>query len=238
MVASLVLAAAVSVSVASQSPDAAPVRKALGTANYPWYDAASDSARPVWPPQERDWDWLDRWLRGRRIPGGASLGADAGRLVAFTLAMLALAVLLGVLVVLWRQYQPEGQGWLATARGPGRAARIEGLPAGLDPAVDDPWNEVLRCRARGDYARAVVYLFVHQIVTLDRLRQVRLVPGQTGRQLVRSIGDPQFRGWVQATLRLFESVYYGHRGATAQAFEPVWVAAEAFERRVAEGVAR
>jgi hypothetical protein len=232
-----VLVVAVTLAAGAESPAAAPVRKALGAANYPWYDTASDSVKPVWPPPERDWDWLDRWLRGRRILGGSSLGgADPGGLVALGLVLLALIVFLGVLFVLWRQYRPEGQSWLSVARGPGRSARIEGLPAGLDPAIDDPWHEVLRCRARGDYARAVVYLFIHQLVTLDRLRLVRLVPGQTGRQLVRGIHDPRFRGWVQATLRLFESVYYGHRGATAQAFEPVWAAAEAFERRVAEGV--
>ena len=75
------------------------------------------------------------------------------------------------------------------------------------------------------------------MLTLDRLRLIRLVPGRTGRQLIRTIVDPQWRACVAPTLRLFESVYYGRRTPTREAFEAVWTSAEAFERRVAAGTA-
>jgi hypothetical protein len=42
---------------------------------------------------------------------------------------------------------------------------------------------------------------------------------------------------VEPTLRLFETVYYGHRIPSASMFEPVWASAEAFRRRVAGGEA-
>jgi hypothetical protein len=219
------------------SPSApAPVREALEEGSYPWYDAKGDTVKPFWPPREWDFnlDWLDRWLRGLKLSWIPSIG----RLIAYVLAMVALAILLGVLLVLWRQYQPEGNEGLGHARASRQttAARIEELPEGLRPETDDPWSEAVRCRARGDYTRAVICLFVHQVLTLDRLRQLRIVPGRTARQLVRTIGDREYRGWVGATLGLFEAVYYGRRVPTAEVFEPVWTAAEAFERRVAEGV--
>jgi hypothetical protein len=166
-----------------------------------------------------------------RIPGLP----DAGGLISTALAAAALVVLLVVLVLLWRQYQPLTDARRTAAPGPGAAARIEDLPEGLQSEHDDPWSEALRCRARGDYARAVVHLFAHQLLTLDRLRQVRLVPGRTARQLVGAVGDAQLRSWVDRTLRLFEAVYYGRRVPTAEAFESVWAAAEAFERHVAGG---
>jgi hypothetical protein len=220
------------------SPAPVPVRKALEAGHYPWYNARTDSVEPVWPPREweLDLDWLDRWLRRLNL----SWLPSAGQLIAYGLAMAGLAILVAVLVVLWRNYRPGAEGLLGRARaaGPGKAARVEDLPEGLRPETDDPWSEAVRCRARGDYARAVVCLFVHQLLTLDRLRQLRLVPGRTARQLVRGIPDREFRSWVEATLRLFEDAYYGHRLPSAEAFEPVWTAAEAFERRIAEGVAR
>jgi len=210
----------------------APIRDALGKGNYPWYDAKTDAVKPLWPPREWDLEWLDRWL------GRLGWLPAAGTVISITLAMAALGIFLIVLLRLWRYYQPAADASGAGARGPSRAAQIEGLPAGLRPETDDPWSEAVRCRARGDYARAVVCLFAHQLLTLDRLRQIRLVPGRTGRQLVRATADRQLRDWVESTLRLFEAVYYGHRDPSAEAFEPVWVAAEAFERRVAEGVVR
>ncbi len=118
-----------------------------------------------------------------------------------------------------------------------QSRRFEGLPAGLEPESDDPWSDAMRRRARGDYAGAIICLFAHQLLTLDRLRMLRLAPGRTGRQLVRAIDDRQIREWVERTLRLFEAVYYGHRVPSAKTFESVWVQAEAFERRVAAGPA-
>jgi hypothetical protein len=228
----------VSVSVADESPSlraagpSPPVRSALEKGKYPWYDARADAVKPVWPPREWNLDWLDRWSGGL---GGNGFKL-AGNWVAIGLVMFGLVILLLVLVQLWRLYRPGASDVLATAHGPGTASRIEGLPEGLRPETLDPWAEAVRCRAQGDYARAVVCLFAHQLLTLDRLRQVRLVPGRTGRQLVRAIADGQFRAWVEPTLRLFEAVYYGHRTPTAEAFEPVWSAAEEFQRRIAEGV--
>jgi Domain of unknown function (DUF4129) len=213
------------------------VRRALEKGKYPWYDAGKDAVRPVWPPREWDLDWLERWLRG--LFGDRKLGgvAPTGEMVALVLAVLGLTILLAVLVVLWRTYRPEARGLLAAGGGPGGASRVEGLPEGLRPETDDPWAEAVRCRSRGDYARAVVCLFAHQLLTLDRLRLVRLVPGRTGRQIVRAIADGQLRGWVEPTLRLFERVYYGHQPPSAEAFEAAWADAESFQRRVAEGVA-
>jgi hypothetical protein len=215
----------------AKTPDAGAVREALARGAYPWYDAASDRVKPVWPPREWNLDWLDRWM------GRVKLGwlPSAGSLNAFLLAMVGLTILLFVLVMLWRHYQPgpEAPRTVAPAWG---AARLERLPEGLHPETLDPWSEAICCRARGDYSRAFVCLFAHQLLTLDRLRRIRLVPGRTGRQLVRGINDPELHGWVEATLRLFEAVYYGRRISSAESFEVVWSAAEAFQRRVAEAV--
>ena len=109
--------------------------------------------------------------------------------------MLALAVLLVVLVELWRRHRPvEAPSGAKLVSRLGSAARVEGLPTGVSTGADDPWDEAQRRRERGDYAGAVICLFAHQLLTLDRLRLIRLVPGRTGRQLIRTIVDPQWQG--------------------------------------------
>src|SRR5262249_15502550 len=55
--------------------------------------------------------------------------------------------------------------------------------------------------------------------------------GRTGRQYVRSVADPALRAVVEPTLRLFETVYYGRRVPSAEAFEAVWTLAEGWQRR-------
>ena len=223
-------------SLAASGPGSGPeparsVPSALAKGKYPWYDARGDAFKPVWPPREPDLKWLDR------LPKFGKIGS-IGELITIGLAMLALAVFLVVLVELWRRHRPvEAPSGAKLVSRLGSEARVEGLPTGVSTGADDPWDEALRRRERGDYAGAVICLFAHQLLTLDRLRLIRLVPGRTGRQLIRTIVDPQWRACVAPTLRLFESVYYGRRTPTREAFEAVWTSAEAFERRVAAGTA-
>ncbi|MFO0908480.1 MAG: DUF4129 domain-containing protein [Isosphaeraceae bacterium] len=227
--------------------DPAPVRSALSREGYPWYDSSSDRIVPILSQPDfgggrwKSWgetlaEWLKpignlfRWLNYWSIPGIGKLGD----VVAVGLALLLLTTVLVVLVELLRRYRPnreEADSKQGTTRFAG-AQRIEGLPAGVRLDSVDPWSEAQRLRALGDYANAVIYLFAHQLVTLDRLRYLRLVPGRTGRQLVRTISDGSLRASVEPTLRLFEIVYYGHRAPTSEAFEVVWSHAQAFESLV------
>ncbi|WP_406701056.1 DUF4129 domain-containing protein [Singulisphaera sp. Ch08] len=216
-------------------PDLA-VRAALARGGYPWYNAITDTVIPLWPPRSPSSDWFERWFGWLGKLGRLRFGSlPIGELLIIGMAILAFSVLLVVLAELWRRYRPsEGDtepGRISVAK----AGRIEGLPAGVRPETDDPWAEAVRWRESGDYEHAIVCLFAHQLLTLHRLRVVRLRPGRTGRQLVRAIDDPRYREPVDATLRQFELVYYGHQSPSAEAFNGVWTMAEDFERLVAAG---
>jgi hypothetical protein len=226
------------------------VRQVLSSRSDPWYDPSSDKLKPVltWP-DFGSWsffgisDFFSRigkaianWLRGMnrwRIPNVAG----AGDLIVIGVAMIFLTLLLVLLLELLRRYRPirDDAALGGSSLRTGSAERIEGLPAGVPDAMADPWAEALRRRARGDYAGAVIYLFAYQLLTLHRLGQVRIVPGRTGRQLVRSVSDREVRGLVEPTLRLFERVYYGEQSPTLEVFEPVWSSAERFQAQFSEG---
>jgi hypothetical protein len=215
--------------------DSSPLAaKALSKGSYPWYDAKADSIRPVQPPWTPSWlDWiLDR------VPsfsGGPSTGRSSGNVLVFVILVVALAALVAGLIWAYRYYMPDFD-----QRGPqrgriGTAAAYAGLPHGLPADLTDPLALARELRARGDLAGAILALFVHQVITLDRLGLARLAPGRTARQLVRSVPDAWVRGRVEPTLRLFETSFYGHRTPDPKAFEAAWSLAAELEERVAAG---
>ena len=225
-------------SVEDPGPDpAGAVGSALGKGAFPWYDPGKDAVRPIALPREpTPPPPKSPTSPASKGPGGPGLG-DVFAMIGFG---LALALLIGLLAWFWRIYEPtdspEPPDSSKHRAGP---SRVESLPAGLRGQFEssDPWEEAVRRRSRGDFEGAVICLFAHQLLTLSRLGLVRLSPGKTGRQLLRAVVDPEFRRLVGPTLRLFEVVYYGHRTPSSEEFALLWNEAEAFERRVAAGVA-
>lgn len=219
----LALALAATAPAHADAPDAdRAVRGALGSGKYPWYDAQADHARLVEFPREP----------ARAQPTAS--GNVAGSAIIYVLVALLVAGLIGL--VFWAYFRADfgrDMGVKATTR-PGEATREGALPAGLAVDAGDPWAEAARRRSAGDLAGAIVSLFAAELRTLDRLRLVRLAPGKTGRQLVRSVEEVEVRGRVEPALRLFEAVYYGHREPDADDFEDAWAGAEWLRRLAAE----
>ena len=219
---------------ASARGPAGAVGSALGKGNFPWYDAEKDGVKPIAPPRERA-----AAPAGSNPSGAGSGGLGLGDVIATIGFLLALGLLIGLLAWFWRIYEPtDSSGLPESSKAHAGPSRVESLPAGMRREFEssDPWEEALRRRSIGDFEGAAVCLFAHQLLTLSRLGLVRLAPGKTGRQLLRSVVDAEFRGLVAPTLRLFEAVYYGHRTPSPEEFATVWLEAEAFERRVAAGV--
>jgi hypothetical protein len=204
-----------------------PIGKAIEKQSYPWYDAKREKLKPVtgWEPP----DWGFRWRF--KLPFPAWLGL----ILRYLLLLVLFGLLIGVIIWAIRTYLPQEKALALRTVGTGTTSPARALPMGLNLNLDDLWAEAERRRASGDFGGAIICLFVHQILTLERLQMIRLAPGRTARQLVRSVGRADIRGHVQATLRLFEPVFYGHHVPKADDFEPVWREALAFERLLAEG---
>jgi hypothetical protein len=243
----LVLLAAQDIAPAAARPPSAAegpaVRTVLSRQAYPWYDGQSDRVVPVlpdpssWQRQAGEWvesffKWLDRLFGrvGRSLPGGGVSGL--GNALATILLLASGALLLAVLWRLWRQYEPRDAARTELTEHAGVAARIAGLPAGTSLEGTDPWAEALRRRASGDRAGAVVWLFLGQLLALQKMGLVRPTPGRTARQYVTALDDPRIRDDMGATLGVFEDVYYGHRVPSPEALDSVWTRAEALRRRL------
>ena len=175
----------------------------------------SDRVRPVWAPHVVDRvasydrlkklaDWFSRASSGGskldRLP---SVGCAEDWLGTVLLATV-LAAFFVFLVVLWLRGEPFASSRKPARARPGSAQLLAQLPEDSCPALDDPWAEAQRRRAAGDLAGAIIYLFAHQLLSLDRAGLIRLAPGWTGRQYVRWLRDPVLVDSLAATLCLFE----------------------------------
>jgi hypothetical protein len=229
------------------------VRAALQDGNYPWYDRNTDKLIPVWP---RDSGWqrslgesleralksadmqvnrmleaikgFFRWLKLDRLPGSRLTGEAFMSIVLFAalFALLALLFWIGLRGQFFSLDRPEA------SSDSGGIARLADLPEDVWRGITDPWSEAIKRRAAGDLAGAVVFLFAYQLLSLNRVGLIRLVPGRTGRQYVETVRDPLLQAPAAATLGLFEEVYYGHREPRSDALDGVWTQAEAFRERL------
>ena len=221
MVTAAVPAVLLAVLAAGGDADAA-VRGALARGDYPWYDARTDAVRPVKPAAEPE---------GK--PSGSAGGA--GSTIATAVMVLALSAGVGLLAWSWARRRRVPVEAAGRAAGAGAIHRVLDLPSELPAVTDDPLAEARRRRDRGDLAGAIILLFAHQLLRLDRLGRLRPAPGRTARQLVRDLTDPEVRRLVAPTLRLFEAAYYGRHAPAPAAFAAAWAAAEELERRLAAG---
>jgi hypothetical protein len=170
---------------------------------------------------------LARLTPGRR-PGLTASG-DALMTALLWISLLGLLV---ALYRLWRLRANRASSGSIQRSLAGQGTLLAQL-AGTDPQVNvDPWDEAIRRRGAGDLAGALVYLFVHQLVSLAEIGMIRLVPGVTGRQYVARLKNTELHDALAATLGLFEDVYYGHRRPSVPAFEAAWARALAFRREV------
>jgi hypothetical protein len=214
-----------------------PVRRALQSESYPWYDAEHDQVRPILQDSS-NWTsrlgrWIDSFLErldsiffGKRSRSSAPGSGNIGGALITLLFLMAGASLLFVLWRLWKLHEPQGGLQADGGKRTGEAARIAGLVPGMSLQETDPWSEALRRRAAGDLAGAVIWLFLDQMLALERAGLIRLTPGRTARQYVQSLRDPTLRDGLRATLGLFESVYYGRRAPEPATLDRVWSRAE------------
>ncbi len=193
-----------------------------------WYDSEGDVVRPLEiripkppTPKKADtntrqtngfWVWLDGWL------GSINPSLDTAALLKF-LFWTALLISIGYFVMqIARKYIRDERSRFANIGTLDPLAstldRVEALPMEVDESVTDLLAEARRRQQSGDLSTAVVYLFSHQLLELDRHHLIRLVKGKTNRQYLREImrnaRQPEpLHSTVRETVALFEAAFFG-----------------------------
>lgn len=240
------------------STASSPVAETLG--RTPWYDPAADSLVPVEVESQqddsihRDSRWLPKAERIRRpnssrqsaSGGGGGLfgtGLTLGNLVGWgLLASIVIAVAV-LLVYLFSKAEIELGGSRSAAAGAAAGSpdeqtieRMKHLPAELRRTDVNMRDEAMRLMRAADYDQAIILLFGHQLLLLDRAGALRLTRGKTNGRYVRETRqtDPQLGERLQSTVAAFERSYFGRHPIAAADFEELWQNNEQLEQAVGQ----
>ena len=204
--------------------------------SYPWYNSANDSVEPidVSEPWYMKWDW-PTW-------SGTAPGLGNMSWLQWA-AWIGIGLLLIVLLYLmFRVYRSrERRREKAQSAGAGSDAgedrrRVEALPVGTRRGRFDLLAEARRHYHKGNYKEAIIYLFGHQLLQLDKHNYIRLTKGKTNRQYIRELGQRMtLRRLVQETMVAFEDVFFGDHAIDRARFESCWSRLDEFDSLVTGG---
>lgn len=230
------------------SDEVAQSLEAMG--NLPWYDPDSGGVEPidVRPQIDDSVNRDSRWLAKRRAPGGtpaSGAGGTAGRPSGST-AELVGWVILGVLMVLvvallvYTFMRIDDAPSAAEAsqgdeeRSKDLKSRMEQLPVDVRRPGGDLLQEADRLCEAGQIDEAIVYLFGHRLLQLDRHHAIRLARGKTNRQYLSELyGRPDLQHIVRETIDLFEQSYFGRYPVARTRFAQVRARQAEFESLLA-----
>ncbi|GAA5505324.1 DUF4129 domain-containing protein [Novipirellula caenicola] len=112
--------------------------------------------------------------------------------------------------------------------------RMKHLPAELRRTDVNLRSEAARLMSLGQFDQAVILLFAHQLLLLDRSSLIRLNRGKTNGKYVRECraADPELGSLLKETTTAFERSYFGRQQITDTEFRDLWNQNETLERKV------
>jgi len=186
---------------------------------YPWYDAEADDLRRVEvEPQQQ------------QSAPTTSVGGNLAQTLAWTLLATLLVMIAALLIAAFlraesRLVQTEAE----EDDGRTDVDRVEALPFKVRSPQGDLLSEARRHYEQGNYGEAIIYLFSHQLVQLDRHQWIRLARGKTNRQyLGELVVGSKLQSLLEQTTLAFEDVFFGHHPLERARFESCWSQLSAF----------
>ncbi|SMP63416.1 protein of unknown function [Neorhodopirellula lusitana] len=211
-----------------------------------WFDSDAGTLMPIELVDERT-DTMNRDSRWTPKPpstpkaaaappvttgAGTSWGSlSIGNLFGWLLLGLLMAVLIGALVYVFAnssfdfRSETDQQTLVNHHRLDEQTKqRIAELPAELRDTDVNPRTELERLMQRGDFDRAIIFLFGHQLLLLDRASWLRLSRWKTNRQYVRETqsSQPAAGQLLGKTVDSFEQSYFGRHSLTREQFDVLW----------------
>ncbi len=185
---------------------------------FPWYDSETDSVQRVnlkktSPPTMRS------------SPGDWSLLAN---ILFWTMIVLLAALLAWLLYLAARWYLDQDDSAVDTshepvADTPSLIDRVEALPFEVRRPTDDLLSEAKRHYQAGNFSEAIIYLYSHQLLQLDRAQCIHLTKGKTNRQYLREAHRRStVADLLERTMVCFEDVFFGGHAMGRSEFESCW----------------
>lgn len=209
-----------------------------------WYDADAGELLPIKVSDQRT-DTMNRNSRWTPKPPDATKPKTApttstgnawgsmtwGNFFGWFFLMILMGALVGMLVYVFANSSfdfrpPAIQQTVISQRALDEQTkqRIAELPAELRETDVNPRTELERLMQRGDFDRAIIFLYGHQLLLLDRAGCLRLSRWKTNSQYVRETRsiDPSSSELLGRTVDAFERSYFGRHALTRSQFDILW----------------
>ena len=217
-----------------------------------WYDAERGKIKPIVldpttdDSMNRDSRWLPKADKVRKpassTPIGGGVGGGLGSGIfgtgltignLFGWFLLVVLLVVGVGTIMWALSKAEIEMTGSTQRssdlGIGTldeqtVERMKHLPAELRRTGVNPRSEAERLMKSEQYDQAIILLFGHQLLMLDRRGHLRLNRGKTNRRYLRecrSASQPCSEHLAK-TVEAFERSYFGRHEINAEEFHRLW----------------
>lgn len=226
---------------AAGNPEVVESLDAMG--NLPWYDRESGGVAPIKVEPRvddsvnRDSRWLPKPPKPAANPanpanpagsGGSSStlpGAISGmEILGWVVVGGLMMLVVGLLVFTFLRMEGSETGSAAGGSAPEEReqdfkTRLEKLPVEVRRPSGDLLEEADRLAAAGQIDEAIIYLFGHRLLQLDRHHVIRLARGKTNRQyLAEMVGRNELRSIMRETVDVFEASYFGRYSVTSERF--------------------
>lgn len=203
--------------------------------------------------QNRDSRWLPKPDKVRRSSnatptgaggggaggGGTAFGNNIGSIFGWTMMVLGGILIIGLLVYFFSKAENELELGAGSRAKPAVDAfddlseKVEELPVEVRQQGSDMRGLAQQWSERGDYDRAIICLFGHQLLLLDRFQVLRLTRGKTNRAYLRETAShPEARSVLGETVASFEASYFGRHPVTQPRMEFLWEENERLEQWV------
>lgn len=201
--------------------------------NYPWYDKQTDDVRRIQLPAD------EKPPASSSSSSSVAAAADGLQILAWTIIALVLAALVVVLIVAFlRKENSEALVTSAKVDEISDVDRVEALPFMAQRSATDLLGQARAHYEAGNYREAIIFLFSHELVELDKQNLIHLTKGKTNRQYLREVSSiDELRRILSRTMVAFEDVFFGNKNLSRTDFEACWQELNVFERRVQEAVA-
>lgn len=112
-------------------------------------------------------------------------------------------------------------------------AKITDLPFEIEQSTLGLLEQAGVFRSRGEFSKAIVYLFSHVLVELDAAGHIRLARGKTNRIYLKELKSRESeRKFTSYLVRWFEHVFFGKHEMDPEVFEKIWNQLPAFDRQL------
>lgn len=248
-----------------QSREAMETQAKQAIGEREWYDPETDRLVPLKVKTaaddsiHRDSRWLPKPKKIRQTPANGSgatpdgsrnfpgrfidfLGSilSSANLFAWGVLILLVVGLVALLVYAYSRIDQQPDFTAATTSLPDDldeqlAARIEQLPEELRQQTTDLRGAAQHWMQEGNFDRAIILLFGHQLLLLDRRQLIRLSRGKTNRQYLNEArSHVEARSILRNTVEAFEASFFGRHPLSGERFSVLWDANERLEEILAQ----